>query len=341
MTRPDTRFHEIDLLRGLACAAVVAFHYLSRGPRANWISGVNFPAVESVARYGYLGVDLFFLISGFVILMSAQGATPRDFVASRVARLFPALWIAAPLTAGTAWLLHEPRFAISLPHFLLNLTMVPHWFKAPYVDGAYWSLAVELHFYIFVWLALRLGQMPRLEWLLAAWLIVSALNALRPAWPVEFWLNARWAPYFIAGGIFFRIRTLGLSRLRAALLCGSWPLAVLYAARNAPSAGVDAAIVSVIVSAFFIIFLMIAFGDWRMAPSRLTIWSGLLTYPVYLIHQNFGMMLHELLHPVLDHAPTTLAITTAIVLLLGGLIHRLIETPLGPALRRRVAGKTA
>jgi peptidoglycan/LPS O-acetylase OafA/YrhL len=43
--------------------------------------GVAFPLVELAARYGYLGVHLFFVISGFVILMSAQAATERNFAA--------------------------------------------------------------------------------------------------------------------------------------------------------------------------------------------------------------------------------------------------------------------
>ncbi len=152
------RFHEIDLLRGLACAAVVAFHYLSRGPRAGWMDNALFPAVDAIARYGYLGVHLFFMISGFVSLLSAQGATPRSFVASRVARLYPALWVAATITALTASMIGDSRFMVSLPQYLANLSMFPHWFHVPYVDGAYWSLAVELHFYIYVWLALRHGE---------------------------------------------------------------------------------------------------------------------------------------------------------------------------------------
>ncbi|RZA28395.1 MAG: DUF1624 domain-containing protein, partial [Lysobacteraceae bacterium] len=101
------RFHEIDYLRGFACLCVVAFHWFSRGPNLGLMPGVEFPQAEAVARYGYLGVHLFFMISGFVILMSAQGATPRSFAAARAARLYPALWVCATLTAGAAWLLQD------------------------------------------------------------------------------------------------------------------------------------------------------------------------------------------------------------------------------------------
>lgn len=346
MNQPAHRFHELDFLRGLACAAVVLFHYLSRGPRANWMTDALYPAVDAVTRYGYLGVHLFFVISGFVILMSAARATPREFVASRVARLYPALWVGAAITAVTAWLLADEQFTISLPHFLVNLTMVPHWFNVPYVDGAYWSLAVELHFYIYVWIAMRLKQMHRLEWLLCAWLAVAALNALRPAWPIEFWLNAKWAPLFVAGGTCYLVRSRGYTRLHGALLFVSWALAVFYAVRAAAPdshAPLDAAvnpwIVAAAISAIFAVFIAIAFDCWRMTASRITRMAGTLTYPVYVVHQIFGFMLYERLRVVVKSAPVALAITTGTVVLIGWAIHRYVEKTSGPQLRNWLAGK--
>ena len=335
MTQPTQRFNEIDLLRGVACAAVVAFHYLSRGPRAEWMSQALNPWLEPVARYGYLGVHLFFVISGFVILMSAQNASTREFFASRVARLYPALWVGASLTAGTAWALADPKFSVSLPHFLANLTMLPHWFKVPYVDGAYWSLAVEVHFYLYVAMALWLGQMHRMEWLLAAWLLVSALNALRPMWPVEFWLDAKWAPLFVAGGCFFLIRTRGLTFMRTALLACSYVLAVYYAVTAEPTD--NPWIVSGVITAIYAIFMAIAFDRWRMAPSRLTLLAGALTYPVYVVHQNFGYMVYERLRPWTGNTAAALGVTVLLVLAAGWLIHRYVEMTAGPRLRRWIS----
>lgn len=341
MSQQAMRFYELDLLRGVACAAVVAFHYLSRSPRIEWMPQAIFPSLDAVARYGYLGVHLFFVISGFVILLSAQGATPREFVASRIARLYPALWVAATITAGAAWWLEDSRFSISLPHLLANLAMVPHWFGVPYVDGAYWSLAVELHFYIYVWITLRLKMMHRVEWLFMAWMLVSVLNAVRPVWPAEFWLNAKWAPLFVAGGIFFLIRTQGCTRQRAGMLVLSYSLALVYALREVATAAnsstpslANPLIVAGIITTIYAIFLLVAFGRWTMPPSRLTALAAALTYPVYVIHQCFGAMLYQQLLFLIANPALVMTMTTILIGLLGWAIHRYVEKKIGPKLRK-------
>ena len=343
MSTNHYRHNEIDLLRGIACAAVVAFHYLSRGPRSGWMPDALFAPAEAVAAYGYLGVHFFFVISGFVILLSAQGATHRSFVASRVARLYPAFWVAASVTAAAVWLADDARFAVSIPNYLVNLTLLGSWLGVPFVDGAYWSLAVELNFYIFVWLALRLGVFHRMEWLLAAWLAVSVVNALRPMWPVEFWLNARWAPFFVAGSVFFRVRMLGLTALRIGLLAVSYLLALHYAMdeavklRSTPEhSDLLLGVVVCMITVFFGVFAAIAFKRWSVDYSRIVAMLGLLTYPVYLLHQNLGYVLYGWLNQLTAQPALSLAATLAAVVALALMIHYGCEKRLGPWLKRRV-----
>src|SRR5690349_17773865 len=87
--RAGVRLYEVDLLRIFAAVSVVLYHYLFAG-YYKVVSPLGFEAPGLVARYGYLGVDLFFLISGFVVLLSAWDRTPRSFLVSRVVRLYPA-----------------------------------------------------------------------------------------------------------------------------------------------------------------------------------------------------------------------------------------------------------
>lgn len=95
------RFFLLDLLRLGAALAVVAYHWTARSHRY-WgrPPTEEFQFVSKLSGYGALGVQLFFIISGFVILMSAQGRSVGQFVASRVARLFPAYWVAVLATAA-------------------------------------------------------------------------------------------------------------------------------------------------------------------------------------------------------------------------------------------------
>ena len=83
-TLKPPRLAAIDGLRLIAALAVMLFHYTA-AEKLVWgnPSRVEFPGMNFVTKYGYLGVELFFIISGFVILMTAYGRTIQDFVASR------------------------------------------------------------------------------------------------------------------------------------------------------------------------------------------------------------------------------------------------------------------
>jgi len=80
------RLASLDLLRLVAALAVVLFHYLFRGGITGDLD-VEYAAAAPFAIYGYLGVSLFFLISGFVIAWSAEGRTWQEFAVARFARL--------------------------------------------------------------------------------------------------------------------------------------------------------------------------------------------------------------------------------------------------------------
>lgn len=337
----SSRFHEIDMLRGVACAAVVAYHYLYRGQSAGWISTHVHSTIESVARYGYLGVHLFFVISGFVIFMSAQNTSLRGFAASRVARLYPALWVAAPLTATFIWTLGSHPFNVELSQLGVNMTMLAHWFNVDFVDGAYWSLAVELQFYLLVSIVIALKLIERAEWLVGAWLAVAAVNAVRPIFPVEFWLAAKWAPLFSAGICFSLLRTQGWSRRRLILIAVSYVLAVSYEIGPSLLGSridlVSACVGAGAITAFYAVFFCIAAGIPRFKASPLFIWAGLLTYPVYLLHQNIGYILVEALAPFEMAIGFRLLVAVAVVVALAWLIVIVVERPIAPRLRQLIS----
>lgn len=343
----STRYPEIDLLRGIACLMVVAFHYLHRGQASGRLSEGAVPWLDTIAGFGYLGVHLFFMISGYVIYMSAEGASLRGFFASRVSRLYPVLWAGVVLTALVTWLAASPHFSVSVPQVLANLTMVPHWMGVAYVDGAYWSLAVELQFYLLMAALIALRWLPQAEFVMAAWLLVGTVNVVRPMYPVEFWLIAQWASLFVAGMLFYRVTREGWTARRLGLMVWALALTLAYAARATwlPAAGAEPAapgwmgfgITAALLLLFHLVFLGVSRGWISMQSSSICVWMGILTYPVYIIHQNIGYILLEAAGwRALDFHVRALTVLIGVVAAAWA-VNRWIERPLSRWLKARLA----
>ncbi|PJI54488.1 hypothetical protein CTI14_14985, partial [Methylobacterium radiotolerans] len=119
-------------------------------------SAAAYPGLFAWTWFGWIGVELFFVISGFVIAYSAEHATARAFLRSRLLRLVPAVWICATLTALVSLAIGRMG---SVPHvlraYLDCVLFVP---VEPWLDGVYWTLGVEIAFYALVFALLRLGR---------------------------------------------------------------------------------------------------------------------------------------------------------------------------------------
>ena len=144
---PQQRMLALDLLRLVAAAAVWLYHCCYLDPVFHEAPYHVAPTLSSFARYGYLGVPVFFMISGFVIAASARGRSRLGFVRARAIRLYPAFLIAL---IPTLIALTASGQTISWSQLLANLTMVPRIFKYEYLDGVYWSLMFEILFYAYV-----------------------------------------------------------------------------------------------------------------------------------------------------------------------------------------------
>jgi peptidoglycan/LPS O-acetylase OafA/YrhL len=136
------RLKELDLLRFLAAIAVVFFHYAFRGYAKGDLSVMPYPLLAEPAKYGYLGVELFLMISGFVILMTASSNNLRVFFISRVVRLCPAFWVCCTLTFLITLAIGRPRFTADLYQYMINMTFLGDLMGVPPIDGVYWSLFV-------------------------------------------------------------------------------------------------------------------------------------------------------------------------------------------------------
>ena len=348
MTENKQRFYEIDLLRFLAAFSVVVFHYAFRGSAEEQPNPVSYPLLEPVVKYGYLGVELFFIISGYVVLMSAQTKTVRQFFVSRVVRLYPAFWVACTATFivvswwgpplnGPYW---STKMAVNPVQYLVNMTMLQHFAGCQDIDGVYWTLAYEIRFYVLIALVLALRLMHRLPLLIAGWLFYGIMVAVDLDFrPLSAVLFPSFSPLFIAGMLFYLLQQRLFNPWLLYLLMGiSWALAMqnalvfadgqayYYHSRFSP------VIVASAVSVFYLVFWLIVRRSFAFQPCSWLAWLGALTYPLYLIHQHIGYILFQRLGGKVDAYGLLVGIV-ALMLLLAYCLYRFIERPFANRLR--------
>jgi peptidoglycan/LPS O-acetylase OafA/YrhL len=342
MNKP--RANEIDLLRFLAALAVVLFHYAFRGYAAH-SSDMPYPLLAAAAKYGSYGVELFFLISGFVILMSASSGSLKHFVISRIVRLYPAFWVCCTLTFLV--LLMFGRTAPTVVQYLSNMTMLSGFSLvqkiAPgsHIDGSYWSLVVEMRFYALVAVVLLLRQIHRAEVFLAGWFATVALFELAGMDRLRDVLIVDYAAYFIAGAMMYQVWSHGLSWLRAGVIAGCWVLSLYESWIALPKweannhVVMDRGIVLSLVTACFVLMLLVATRKTGWIGRRNWVVLGALTYPLYLVHQSIGYVIFNHLYPAVD-AHLLLWGTVAVMIAVAWVINVHVEQRFAGPFKRRL-----
>src|SRR5262245_2267588 len=209
-----SRILHLDGLRGLAASSVVVYHYTTRFDEHFG----HHPGLPFYFPYGGFGVELFFLISGFVIYMTLERTrTVGEFAYKRFTRLYPAYWFSVVLTFSAVRAFGLPGLEVSTVAAALNLTMLNRFMSVHYVDGVYWSLACELVFYFWIVVLYRLGLLRRLHRTLMIFLAVSMVPVL-----LEHWFGdanvpdlartvvlTRYWPFFLTGMLFYKAQERG------------------------------------------------------------------------------------------------------------------------------------
>jgi peptidoglycan/LPS O-acetylase OafA/YrhL len=328
------RFPELDLLRFIAALSVLAFHYTAmRNPGWGVDPYLLFPGLSKATRYGYLGVELFFMISGFVILMTALNRDTTHFLSARFVRLFPAYVVAVLLTTAVILLHPLEGKAVNLEQVLTNLSMLQDGLGQRRVDDAYWTLWIELRFYVLIaFLTVTKRSYRTLLVFMAGWLALAILFQKESVALVSLFVMPMWAPYFIFGMAMFMIRKFGhkiplwgLALLSWALMMYRAPTLLEYSVRSDGS--VSLVVVRGVVTAFCVILVLLVLGAFKGLSWRGWTLLGALTYPLYLTHQVIGYVLIDTLKPYMQPA-VVLFLVTALMLFTAAAIVRWAERPL-------------
>ncbi|MCF6117305.1 acyltransferase [Mesorhizobium muleiense] len=311
----------IDGFRGIAILSVMAYHFLLR-----WkpVTGLEM-AVPSWVSLGKFGVEVFFVISGLVITMTVlRSANALEFGVRRLARLYPAFIVASTGIFVLIQIAGPIGPPISVADYIINFSMMARELGFEYVDGVFWSLAVEVKFYAWVFLCfLLLGTRFWIGLLclsIAAWLV--SLVSFKIGTYV---LIAPYLPLFLAGMAVWLGRF--ENRVRDAWIVSAVAF-VLYVLNagffetdHASQTSVQMYIIGV--SAAMIALLIFA-PRTRMGPLA---WVGRISYSLYLIHQFLGITIIRSLKVAGANDVTALGIAVVVCIVLAALSYRFIEGP--------------
>jgi peptidoglycan/LPS O-acetylase OafA/YrhL len=312
----QSRLGSLDVLRALAALAVCFYHF-----KRDSITSLD--AVWSVSSYGYLGVDVFFVISGFVIplMLLKMKFTFVDtgfFLFSRFLRLYPAYTVAG-LLAIALWFLSSwtPGFrgespSISFSELLSNSLLICDFTGEGWIIPVFWTLAIEAQYYFLIALSFPLlaNESIRIRYsVLAAWVVAPLLAGVGPT-------VFTWSALFAIGI---------LCHLKANRLIGLMSFWIFLSAACATHALTKGPVSAVVGAATGLVILYLP-----EVRSRILIWIGGISYSLYLLHPLVGGRVMN----IAVRLPDTLWIQS-LALLLGVLVaviasaifFKLIERP--------------
>lgn len=268
----------IEVLRGLAATLVCLYHFTNGNH--NFISEASW--VKAILGKGWLGVEIFFVISGFIIPYSMARSQYNWrklplFLLKRWLRIDPPYWASMVFVlllhaVATLWMVRVPE--ISTPQVLFHFGyLIPFFPQYQWLNGVYWTLAVEFQYYILIALIYPLLHHPNriYFWLCTALLVNIGVFSNGPAFFFDY------SMFFVLGFALFRRFEKRMGELEfllfSALVFGSifYKYSLQY------------------VLAGFFAWIVIAY--WPDLKIRSLRWLGMISYSLYLIHLPLGKKL--------------------------------------------------
>ncbi|CAN5431348.1 acyltransferase [soil metagenome] len=346
------RLRALDGLRGVAILLVMGFHYFYH-LESFYYKSTLYPYGETfsnvlIFKYGYMGVELFFIISGFVIAMTLESsASVIDFAVRRFVRIWPALIVSAAITFLLLnW--SDAPFALTRrqfwPNFLPSLTLTPTsmWSglfpKVDFVTGVYWSLVVEIRFYMITLLLFWLSSRRNLARNLVIFTLVIYLGRalLRRAIPgyngaYDALFIPDYMPWFAAGAVFYELYKERLAKSTALIMLAIMYVAIARISTNYAVIGRDPIIASTAALFLLALFWLLATNpaSVNVFEVRPLVWIGECSYSIYLYHYAVGMVLISQISKTIGVVPqvSLVILISMLVLVVGRISYATIENP--------------
>lgn len=327
------RVPALDLLRLIAVLGVAFYHYGFRGPDIGGVTQIAAPQSAGFAMYGYLGVPVFFIISGFVIAYSAEGRTATGFAIARFSRIYPTFVVCMTFTCLTVLILGPPHFNVTFTQWAANLVIGAPAFRQHYMDTAYWSLVIEVTFYAWVTVLMAGGLFPRrIDAIVLTWLGLSLANELTiDAFAIKKVFLTHYSGFFATGLLIYEYHRGRRDAALYGLLVLASATAAFQAVHNlrwiqhhAGTAPDDRVVAAICVAS--IAAIIAATRIRRIGLSASTVLAiGGMTYPFYLLHQQLGYAI------LMGAAPASPALFAIIIVfgiaILSWVMWRYVDVP--------------
>jgi len=319
------RLPEIDALRGIAALGVVLFHYMVAFADHYDHSSEIFPGFRYF-RYGKHGVELFFIISGFVIFMSLERTKhSSDFVFGRFSRLYPTYWTAVILSFIIVSIARLPDLHIDWKDALINLTMFQQFLNVPHIDGNYWTLQIELSFYIVMFALWKTKLLKHINAVALTWLVLISVNLLFEKAKILLFdhrLNTLflldYAHLFIIGMLLYKTFLVKEPSARKYILISLCLLFALF------KHGIEQALFATLFTAIFILILR---GHLIHLNRKPLLFLGTISYSLYLTHLYLGLVTIKMLGKLGVNINIAIMISLVLALFVATLITFFVEKP--------------
>lgn len=332
----SNRLVELDALRGVAATLVMLFHYTTQYDR---LFGYGSPPTFALP-WGHYGVNLFFIISGFVIFMTLHRVKrPMDFVVSRFSRLFPPFWVAVAVTFLLTHALNLPGKTVDIATAAMNLFMIHGLFRIPHVDSVYWTLEIELIFYAWALILYRIGRLDKVHLAMTVLLGLRLVYFLADKfvgvdlpWIISHLLILPYIAWFACGIMIYRLTQISSDAPRQDVL-------VLFAAIILLGVA-DGVGIGLLAASLSALLWLAAKGHLQILSNPILAWLGAISYTLYLLHENIGWGVIMQAQKAGIGANQSIFIAISVALVMATALTRLVERPAMKWLRERYRART-
>ena len=327
------RMNELDALRGIAAVAVVIYHYTTRYNElfpSYSTSSFSFP-------YGKLGVHIFFILSGYVIFLTLKNVTSyKDFIKKRAIRLYPAYIFSVILTFSLVSTFGLENRETTFFEALINLSMLQSFIPGiGHVDGAYWSLSVEITFYILISIMLYFNKIHQIYTALLIWLLGSMLFFMVTIYMDNHLITSiyhksisDYSHLFIAG-ILFNLLQKAVKKKYILLLLSTLIYQFIL----------SDIITFLVISSMYLVFWKIISGKLYYLNNKFLVFLGSISYSLYLIHQNIGYLILNYLHRIGFESSFWIFLPLVFTICIAYFITEFVERPIINYLKRKMSSQ--